>query len=70
MREVLGSIPAGSEEKLVSEHASLHVICRDDMNKVRCPSDWYVNWKAPVQGQSSPVQVKDHYTGSMKEKNK
>ena len=68
MQEVLGSIPAGSEEKLVSEHAFLRVICRDDMNKVRCPSDCYVNWKAHVQGQSSHVQVKDHYTGSIKEK--
>ena len=30
--KVPGSIPAGSEENLVSEHASLRVICRDDMN--------------------------------------
>ena len=34
-------------------------------NTVRRPSDRDVNWKHPVQGQSSPVQVKDLYTGSI-----
>ena len=29
------------------------------------PSDRDVNWRPPVQGQSSPVQVKDPYTGSI-----
>ena len=56
--EVPGSIPARSEKKLVS---SLHIICRDDMNKVHCPLDWDVNWRPSVLGQSSPVQVKDPY---------
>ena len=32
---------------------------------VRRPSDRDVNWRPPVQGQSSPVQVKDPYTGSI-----
>ena len=32
---------------------------------VKCPSDRDVNWRPPVQGQSSPVQVKDPYTGSI-----
>ena len=32
--EVPGSIPAGGEENLVSEHVSLRVICRDDMKTV------------------------------------
>ena len=46
------------------ENASLRVICRYDMNTVRRPSDRDVNWRPPVQGQPSPVQVKDPYTGS------
>ena len=32
---------------------------------VRRPSDRDINWRPPVQGQSSPVQVKDPYTGSI-----
>ena len=32
---------------------------------MRHPSDRDVNWRPSVQGQSSPVQVKDPYTGSI-----
>ena len=55
--EVPGSIPAAGEENLVSQHTSLHVICRDDMNTVLhvSPSDRDVNWRLPVQG-VIPVQ--------------
>ena len=63
--EVSGSIPAGGEENLVSGHASLGVICRDVMNTVCRPSDRDVTWRPHVQGQSSPVQVNDPYTGSI-----
>ena len=56
--EVPGSIPAGRKENLVSEQASLRVFCRDDMKTVCHPSDQNLNWTPPVQGQSSPVQVK------------
>ena len=63
--EVPGSISAGGEENLVFEHASLCIICRDDMNTVHRPSDRQVNWGPPMQGQSSPVRVKDPYTGSI-----
>ena len=62
--EVPGSIPDGGKENLVYQHASLRVICRDDMNSVRSPLDWDVTWRPPVQGQSSAVQFKDHNTGS------
>ena len=53
-----GFDPRPGEENLVSEHASLRVICRDDMNTVRRPSDRDAYWMHPVQGQSPPVQVK------------
>ena len=49
----------------MTEHASLRVICEDDMNTVCRPLDRGVNWTAPVHGQSSPVYVKDPYTGSI-----
>ena len=44
--DVLGSnrsLPAGDEENLVSEHASLGVICRDYMNTVPHPLDQAIN---------------------------
>ena len=42
MREVPGSIPVAGEEKFgVRTH--LCVICRDEMNMVRCPSDRDLN---------------------------
>ena len=62
MLEIPGSIPASREENLVSEHADLHVICGNVMNTLRHPFDQDVNWRLPVQGQSSPVQFKDSYT--------
>ena len=34
-------------------------------NTVHRPSDRDVNWRPSVQGQSSPVQVKDPYIGSI-----
>ena len=43
MLDVWGSIPAGGKEDLVSEHTSLRVICRDDMNTVHHPSDRKAN---------------------------
>ena len=46
---------------MVSKHAFLHVICRDDMKTVRRPSDRHVNWRPHVQGKSPPVQVKEPY---------
>ena len=57
--------PPAARKICWSEQASLHVICRNDMIRVRRPSDWDFNWRPPVQGQSSPVQVKDPYTGSI-----
>ena len=57
--EVPGLIPTAGEENSVSEHASLGVICRDNMDTVRRPSDQDINWRSPVQGQLSPMQVKD-----------
>ena len=63
--EVPGSLPASSEETWVSKQASLHVFYKDDMNTVHRPSDRDVNWRPPVHGQSSFVQVKDTYTGSI-----
>ena len=65
MLEAAGSILADGKENLLSEHASLCVVCRDDMNRVCHPSEQNVNWRPPVQGQSSPVQVKDPYSGSI-----
>ena len=47
------------EKNSVSEHASLLVNSRNDMNTVRRPSDRDVNWRPPVQGQPSHVQIKD-----------
>ena len=46
---------------LWSEHASLRVICRNDM--IQCIVLRDLNWRPPVQRQSSPVQVKEPYTG-------
>ena len=37
----------------------------DDMNTVHSLSDPDVSWRPPVQGQSSPLQVKDPCTGSI-----
>ena len=65
MLEVPGSILVASEEKLVYVHASLRIICRDDMNIVHSPSDRDVNWMPPVKGQSSYVQVKKPYIGNL-----
>ena len=45
----------------MSEHAFYSVICRDDARKVHRLSDRDVNWMSPVQGKSSPVQVKEPY---------
>ena len=58
--EVPGSIGAGGEENLLSEHTSLLVICRDYMKAVRRPSTLEVNWSPPLQGQSP-----DPYLGSI-----
>ena len=55
--EIQGFVPAGGEENMVSEHASFRVICKDYMNTVCHPLDRDINWRPPVQGQSSPVQV-------------
>ena len=63
--DVPGLIPPVGEENLVSEHASFHIICMDDMNTVLRPSDQDLNWRPSVQGLSSPVQIKDPYTGSI-----
>ena len=54
-----GFDPRPGEENLVSEHASLHVICRNDMNTVRRPTDQDVNWRPPVQGQSPLCRLKN-----------
>ena len=62
--EVPGSIPFGSEENLVVRSCFCSCYLQYDMN-VRCPSDWNDNWRLPLQGQSSPVQVKELYTGSI-----
>ena len=43
-------------KSLVSEHASLRVICRDDMNTVCCPSDWDFN-KAPLYRLKIPTSL-------------
>ena len=48
-------------EVLVSEHAFLSVICRDDIKQLHYPLDLDVNWMSPVQGKSPPVQVKEPY---------
>ena len=63
--EVPGSIPAAGEESLVSDHTSLRVICRDDMNTGRRTSDRDVNWRPPVQGDSPLMQVKEPYIGNL-----
>ena len=34
----------------------------DDTKEVRRPSDRDVNWRPPVQGESSPMQVKEPYS--------
>ena len=47
-----------AEENLVSEHTSLHVICRDDMNTMRRPSDRDINWRPPVQDSHSLCRLK------------
>ena len=60
-----GFDPRPGKKNLVSEYASLRVICRDDMNTVRRPSDQDVNLRPPVQGQSPPVQVKEPYIGNL-----
>ena len=46
----------------MSEHAFHSVICRDDTKEVSRPSDRDVNWRPPVQGESSPVQVKELFS--------
>ena len=63
--EVQDSIPASVEENSVSKHASFNVICMDHMNTVRRPLDQDVNRRSSEQEQSSSVQVKDPYTGSI-----
>ena len=57
--EVLGSIPAGGNENLLvrTRFPSCHLQERHDT--VCRPSDRDVNWRPPVQGQSSLVQVKN-----------
>ena len=62
--EVPGSIPT-ARKICWSEHASLRVICRNDMTQ--CAVFWIgtLTGGPPVQGQSSLVQVKDPYTGSI-----
>ena len=57
MLKVTGSIHAAGKEKI----DVLRVICRDDMETVRRPSDRDFNWRPPVQGKLPPVQVKEPY---------
>ena len=54
-----------NREKKWCPNTSRRGISRDDMDTVRRPSDRDVNWRPPVQGESSPVQVKGPYTGSI-----
>ena len=65
MLEVLGSIPSGGEEKFLVRTRFLSCNLQECHDTVRRPSDRDVNWRPPVQGQLSHVQVKDHYTGSI-----
>ena len=51
--------PQQARISLVSEHASLCVICRDDTSTFRHPLDQDVNSRSPVQGNSPHVQVKN-----------
>ena len=37
----------------------ISVTCRDDTSQVHHPSDQDVNWMSSVQGNSTPVQVKE-----------
>ena len=62
---VPGSIPAGGEEKLLVRTRFPLCHLQELHDTVRRPSDRDVNWRTPVQGQSSPVRVKDPYTGSI-----
>ena len=48
-----------------SEHASLRVICRNDMIQCAVLRTGTLTAGPPVQGQSSLVQVKDPYKGSI-----
>ena len=56
---------------IMSEHVFRSVICRNDIKSVRRPSDRDVYWSPapprpaappPVQGESSPVLVKEPYS--------
>ena len=46
-----------ARKQLVSKHAFLRVICREDTKTVRRPSDRVVNWRPHVQGKSLSMQV-------------
>ena len=54
--EVPGRFPRHARINLVSKHASLRVICRDDMNTVHLPLD---KDSYNTGGPSPPVQVKN-----------
>ena len=56
--------PGIGKRILMSKHSFLHVICSDDMKTVGPPLNLDINWRAPVQGRSLPVQVIGPYGNS------
>ena len=55
--------PRGRRGKISeSEHVFRSAISRDDTKSARRPLDRDVYWRPPVQGESSPVHVKEPFS--------